>query len=320
MSANDTHLPSNFAPMAYAFVGGFDNAPEPGSFIGSGGDWFTEWGQLPGTNPLNAEYSYLRGLLAASPTSAYGDRGLQCDHCGAHIRYVVVVQHTPTGDHIALGERCVDRIGSMDRATWKVGELRKAAQAARKAAATRAARAANAERYPELVAWIIAHEGRWIPQPVFWCAQIAAEGAVWDDTNTAAALAATVEYDAEDARRAIVRAQREATKQPAPAGRVQVVGEVVKVGYKENDFGGAWKMTVAADGGFMCWGSVPSAIVDAHRLERFLGAVGAVQATSLDVWLKGKRVQFTATLEPKDDDPCFAFFKRPAKAELVVAA
>ena len=33
--------------------------------------------------------------------------------------------------------------------------------------------------------------------------------------------------------------------------------------------------------------------------------------------LKGRRVTFTANLEPKTDDPTFAFAKRPTKASVI---
>jgi hypothetical protein len=315
MSANDTHLPSNFDPMAYRFVGAFDSQPEPGSFMGAGPmTWATEWGMQPGTNPLNAEYGYLKRLLEASPSSRYGERQ-SCDHCGAHIRYVVVVLHAPTGDHIAMGETCIDRVGSMDRATWKVGELRKAAQAARKAAATREAKERNRDNYPELAAWIDAHAGRWIPAPVFAAKRVLDDGGTWTDDNTATAIEAADEYDAEDRRRAIRDAEREANKKPAPTGRVAVVGEVVKVVWKDSDYGGAWKMTVLADDGYMAWGTVPGTIVELHyQATRFQRGDEDYQ---LPAWLKGRRVKFTAALEPSEKDPCFAFYKRPTKAELL---
>ena len=84
--------------------------------------------------------------------------------------------------------------------------------------------------------------------------------------------------------------------QPVPEGRNVVTGKIISTRFADNDFGGAWKMTVADDRGFKIWGSIPAALDEAER---------------------GDRVTFTATLERSERDDTFGFFKRPAKAEIV---
>ena len=121
MTRNAIHLPTNFDPMAYEVVDAFDSQPEAGSFISRQWHTFTmpDGTEAQAAHPVHEAYLRLRWLLETSPSSAWYDRGL-CDHCGASIRYVVVVRHIPTGDHLAMGETCVDnRIASMDQATWK---------------------------------------------------------------------------------------------------------------------------------------------------------------------------------------------------------
>lgn len=85
------------------------------------------------------------------------------------------------------------------------------------------------------------------------------------------------------------------------AGRQVLEGEITKIAYKTNDFGGAWKITVALDNGTKVWGTLPSA------LETF--------GWDEEQTVVGRRVRFTGTVEVKDDDPTFGFYKRPSKAE-----
>lgn len=285
MTKNDIHQPRNFDPMAYEVVDAFDAIPEEG--------------------PIAEQW--LVRLLAESSTSAWHDRGL-CDHCGASIRYVVVLLHTPTGDHVAMGETCVDnRIASMDRATWKVAELRKAAAARRQAARNAEAREANLRRCP-ILSEIVAHDG-WLPRPVWEAKQAHTDGVTLTDEAIFAAYETWCHFRTEAAERAAAKAEREANAQPAPAGRVVVTGQVVSVKDQEGYMGGTtWKMLVAADDGYRVWSTVPNSIWAGVPWDH-----DSTQAHNL----KGLRVTFTATLEPKADDPTFAFAKRPTKATVV---
>jgi hypothetical protein len=83
-------------------------------------------------------------------------------------------------------------------------------------------------------------------------------------------------------------------------GRQVLTGEITKIAWKSNDFGGAWKITVALENGTKVWGSLPSA----------LEPEGDVQD------LVGKTITMTATVEAGDDDPTFGFFKRPVKGSI----
>lgn len=103
---------------------------------------------------------------------------------------------------------------------------------------------------------------------------------------------------------------------PAPTGRTVVTGTVIKTrreqgyGYHDPD---VMKITVIADGdggSFKCHGTAPRSIA---RVD------GDTPADDIDL-AAGDRVEFTATLTPKDNDPTFAFWKRPTKARVVERA
>jgi hypothetical protein len=96
----------------------------------------------------------------------------------------------------------------------------------------------------------------------------------------------------------------EAAAHPAPAGRVAVTGEITSTKLVENDFGYAYKILVKDDAGYKVWCSIPKA--QAEQAEDELGLGWLPQ-------LKGRRISFTATLTPSQDDVAFAFGSRPAK-------
>jgi hypothetical protein len=111
------------------------------------------------------------------------------------------------------------------------------------------------------------------------------------DRQVSALVAA---YDRQDAEKAV--------SVPAPEGRVVVVGTVVKVAYVSDNYSYTekytTKITVKSDAGYTVYVTAPGEI-------------------DLGDELKGKRVQFTATLTRSDRDESFAFGKRPSKPSLL---
>jgi hypothetical protein len=95
-----------------------------------------------------------------------------------------------------------------------------------------------------------------------------------------------------------------------PAGRVEVSGVIISTDLRDNAFGSQWKMLVRDDSGFKVWGSIPNKLME--QTETFINH----QFFSVEKDLKGKRVSFTAAVEPSKDDQKFGFFKRPTKAKL----
>ena len=109
-------------------------------------------------------------------------------------------------------------------------------------------------------------------------------------------LAASL-YAAYERHRAKARQRaRQADAPPAPEGRCAVTGTIRRIYEKDNGFTVRTVMTVETSEGWVCWGTCPRSIDHAEA---------------------GQPVRFRATFEPKEDDPTFAFFKRPTNAEIL---
>lgn len=121
--------------------------------------------------------------------------------------------------------------------------------------------------------------------------------------------------------------QAEAAAHPAPAGRVAVTGEIVSTKVVEGDYGTSYKILVKDDQGFKVWCSLPKAQAD-EAYDDFLTFLDKA-GSSTHAWgsavfflgdnngyyagIKGRRITFTATLQPSQDDVSFAFGSRPTK-------
>lgn len=110
---------------------------------------------------------------------------------------------------------------------------------------------------------------------------------------------------------------------PAPEGRVVVTGEIASAKAVEGDYGTAYKVLVKDDQGFKVWCSIPKAQADQAR-EEYDETHPESYTWGPECWLlgaedteetgvKGRRITFTATLQPSQDDPSFAFGSRPTK-------
>lgn len=117
-----------------------------------------------------------------------------------------------------------------------------------------------------------------------------------------------------EAKRAAEDAEREANKRPAPEGKLAIEGVVKSVKSVESGFGyhetRVWKMVVEAEG-YAVWATIPQALLAQLDAEG-----GEDYNAGLDE-LRGRRVQFTATLERSQRDDSFAFAKRPSKVKLL---
>jgi hypothetical protein len=104
----------------------------------------------------------------------------------------------------------------------------------------------------------------------------------------------------------VANARYAQTATEVPAGRQEIVGTIKSVKWKENQYGGAYKMLVETDT-YKVYGSVPSSII--NKVPSAL--VEYQEPTS---HLVGSTVRFTATLTPKEIG--FGFFSRPSNASL----
>ena len=318
MTRTDVHSPVNLVTEDYEYIDSFDNQPEPGAYFGSGGTWTLDDGtEIKGTNYRNAYDSWLRHLVGASKTARYGDC-FQCDHCGARIRYVAVVRHNPTGDHIAVGETCLGN--RFERATADFQQLRKQAQLDREQQRLLKAFNEFREAHTE-VDWdvIDASENGFVIDVV---RKLRTWGSISD--KQLAAIQTAVVRDAEKAAAPVVPTV------PVPTGKVVIEGKVVSLQWRENDYGSVHKALVivttpegeykiwttvakALEGQWGCLGCGSTGVVCNNGCDSqnyTAGYIGAVEV--------GDTIRFTATVDRSDRDESFGFAKRPTKASIVV--
>jgi len=281
----DIHSPANLNPEHYEFVLAFDAAEGARS-----------------EEAVQYRINVIAPLLAAAAAAhtagrvAYGD-ATRCDHCGAHIRYVGLFRHIPTGDILAIGETCAE--GRMTYSEAEFDRLRKAAALDR-----------QAQRI--LIEWTDFKAQRELS--VDWDALAASENDFIADVlrkgrnygnlsdRQVDAIVKAHARDLEYAARRAAEAANALPTTPVPTGDgLTIEGKVLSTKWVENDFGCTLKMLVEVEvdgAAFKLWGSVPRAI-DPER---------------------GDRVRFVGNVERSNDDEAFGFFKRPRKAVVLETA
>ena len=286
----DIHRPVDFDPEAYTFVGAYDNDTSARS------DDEVEYEPFDRFDGADVSQDILDSMAeaAAAGRIPYGD-GYRCDHCGARIRYVGIFRHDPTGDYVAIGEKCADR---MTYTKAEFDRLRKAAALDAKDAAARAEWEQFRADRPEIDwATLAGSTNEFIVDVLRRGRQYGSISPRQIDA-VVAAYQRDVEWEAG-------RAEREANA-PVPASvptgnGIALRGKVLACKWVDHDFGSTLKMLVEVtsdEGVFKVWGTVPSAINPA-----------------ID-----DLVEFVANVEASRDDESFGFFKRPRKAVVVDAA
>ncbi len=318
----DVHRPVELDPEDYEWVGAYDNQPEPGSFVGPGGEFEVAPGVVvSGTNWANAEYQYLHGLVESSRSARYGD-GFQCDHCGARIRYVAVYRHKPTGDHIAVGETCADGRLSLDKATFQ--RLRKAAELDRKQQANKKAARERLEEIEDPVVVTLLDRGADLEAMDDAMKSVYDHGIVSDIRRRLWQYGSASDKQVDLVRRIYDQETSEPEPEPpripVPVGAQQVEGTVLAMRFQESRWGGSVKMLVEVEtpaGNYKVWGTLPASLRDLYRIEHGpLLANGSHDVSHHPVGV-GAKVRFSANCEQSSDDPSFGFFSRPTKAELI---
>lgn len=287
----DIHRPSaaEFDPETYTLAGVFDLHPK--------------WGN-------KARASVVSACVDKGYKFASHQNGSQCGHCGAHIRYAALLLHAPSHEMIYVGETCLDSRFSGTKAEFDA--LRKSAKATRE-------RISREERFQASLDDAVARD--WVLE-------------VLGNADACAALPYTVRNFACDVRGSLFRgplsdpqveklaaaidkarqfeeakAAEQAASIPVPEGRQIVHGVVRKIALKSNDFSyygeTIVKMTVRDSRGFSIHCTAPAALL---RL--------VDDASDL----RGKEVEFEATLERSKDNETFGFAKRPTRAAVVAVA
>jgi hypothetical protein len=283
----DVHRPAALVPEDYDFAGVIDLFP------GEDGD---DWG---------AELRHRLFVVEGRTHASVHPHG-QCDHCGARIRYAAYMVHRPSGRVLTVGETCLDN--RFERSSEEFHTARKRAELDRgrqriKAELRRwAADPANSD-----LAWM-ADRTATPPTDNEFVVDVArrlrAYGSISD--RQVAAVRRAIERDAE-------RAGRQATEPPAVAipdqllGKTTLEGTVLGVSWRENGYGGAWKVLLQVahgEGAFKVWTTAPAA------------AIAELGDATL---LRGQVVRWTGTLQVSErfgevTDPTFGILKRPRVA------
>lgn len=288
MKRNDVHSPSNIKPEDYEYV-----AQQCAKFEGIGSAEFI----LAQRRIIEDHMKRTGGVYSGH------EHGGNCDICGSvNAVYNVLFYHTKTNTYVSVGQDCALQLDAGQAPAFKafrkrVGDYREA-QAGKRKAQLLLADAGHSAAWELYIAdgseLIIKYAGH-IPYEEMTIRNIVGKlvkyGSISEKAmNYVAVLLSKINN------RAVVEAKKaeEAAKAAnAPTGRVQVTGVVLTVKFQESDFGTVQKMLVKDDSGFKVWVTVPAY----SELKR------------------EQRVSFKATLTPSQDDPKFAFGKRPVMAK-----
>jgi len=102
-----------------------------------------------------------------------------------------------------------------------------------------------------------------------------------------------------------------APKETIEEGKRVISGTVIKVDYRETQWGAGYKISVKLDDGSgIVWGSIPKNIEDAAR-DLFNNCYCSGDFENV---IKGAAITFSSTITRSDKSTDFGFFKRPTKA------
>lgn len=284
----DQHSPANLITEDYEYVFAIDN-------------------QSPWARDLDRDF--LRELRDGVQRSPLAHRGYgQCHHCGAHLRYAAFLRHLPTGAIIVVGETCLDNRFSLATADFhrlrKAAELDRQAQRIKTAAAEFVSTLDGDLRTAFDRDTVLTEAFPFISEDSYAHATITdIRRKVWNLYGAASerqvAFVGRLITEARD--RAAQAAQRAAeVKVEAPEGRIEIEGVVIKKAFYDSEYGGAYKITLkvedlARGGIWLCFVTEPSKVTTE----------------------RGDIVRLTANFTRSDRDACFAFGKRPSKAQVI---
>lgn len=286
----DAHSPANLDPAAYTYLEPIYLGPR---VIKLEDPWWQH------------QLALKRRIAQEGVGGNFNQRGT-CDHCGASFLYGAIFRHDPSGKLVVVGHQCADgAFGYDNRRTYEYARSRKQAAALRR----RLKAKADAEQF------LVDHPGL---EEALTCSHRITQdlrsklfqyGSL-SDKQVALAMKLPADQAEYEARKAREAAEREAAPDwPQMSGRVEVEGTVVSCRWDDTGWGSALKMLVKLDDGRKCWGTCPRS-VENDLMERS-------GSNSILDELKGRRVRFQAAVQVSDDDSKFAFFKRPAKAEVL---
>lgn len=269
---SDIHRPAVFQPEDYTF-----------SHCGSRAEDTDPW-----TRRIAAEA--LRRLIDQGHRWAAHHGAGKCDHCGTGILHYAVMIHRPTGELIEIGETCLD--GRFEMANTEFRDMQKRLKAARVGRAKQARIAALIEEHPLLAGLQAIHNDSMDNSFLGSIAsQFITKGELSEKQIAAAERAILRDAHTEALRENAARDRADRDLAPLTAGKRTITGTIKSTKWQDNAYGtGSLKCLIEDADGYRYWGTVPSAFENPEA---------------------GREITLTATVEPKDDDPTFAFYKRP---------
>jgi hypothetical protein len=303
----DVHRPSAFNHDDYEFIG-------CGSY--QIGDCALAQICINEANKKIADYQDRTG--AKFSTHSHGGN---CHVCGATFLDFAVFLHRPSGDLIRVGVDCAEKIADGHALAQFSIYRDKAAAARRRARGIKIGRERLEERCPAAAAILDARDeyiastpcdpetgapldgSRWVCETYEQETIADIVGRLYHKGSLSEAqwnfLDALCERQADHDRRAAERAAERESRPEIPSdvldGRVELEGEVVALKAVESVYGLQTKVLVKSDAGWVVWGTLPSALVEAKH---------------------GDRVRFVCRVTAGDERG-FGFFSRPSKPAFV---
>ncbi len=295
----DIHRPSSpsFDPEAYELFGIFTIALKIRKVVGyvraGSGDYMTPQYKTV-DSPLKIALEDLKAK--GWRTDDIGDRdsviGNQCAHCGAHIRYGALLTYAKDLTLLVVGEDCLNNRFESDLTANEFHALREAGRLNRTRLTTAERVAAIYTANPKLVEARDSENG-FVKDVI---GKLEQNGELSE--RQIAAVIKAVQRDADWAVKKAADEKAMESAKDAPTGRVEVTGEVLSVKWRDSAFGGDFKMTVKTTDGWKLWVTRPRALSEVER---------------------GDTVSMMVTVTPSNDDPKFAFGKRPGQAKFIVS-
>lgn len=288
----DCHRPGAIIPADYVQV--LD-------YIMPGSEPFDQW-NMPEARALCESVGW------ASRGQMFGHMG-KCGVCGAVFRHGTIYRHEPTGHLVHMGQDCAEKYEILaDHDEWDAANeaLTRKRAATIQASVNTERRAAQLEENPGLVeAFACDH---YIVQDI----KRKFEGSNYPISAAQIALVFKIAREEKE------RAERpEETKVPAPEGRQTIEGVLVSKKTYEGPYGSSIKGTIKVttpEGIWLAWGTLPDALWTNEV--NGVDTLGAVYSTRRVGPERGDTIRLTGTLS-RGNEPHFAFFKRPTKAQIV---
>jgi len=295
MARTDVHAPTHLITEDYEYWGSYDG------------------GEVAEYDPISGKFSETRkvriyrfikehGLKFAA---THGHNGDQCDHCGAHLRYVALMLHKPTNTILHVGENCL--ANRFEQATAAFHAMRKAAELDREKMRIKTAREEYFAANPDIR---IAYD-----RFISYSKNGGLTGTEFEDSFLQDLMRKLRDYGSLSEKqtpwvekcisrwvdRKLAEKEREdekATIADVEEGTYEFTGTIVSVKEHFSDFGSSWKMTVKAEDGRVYWGTIPVQLFD-------------IDITNKDLKEETVTVTIKAAVTRSEKDRTFGFFKRP---------